>query len=262
MTGIEDLSRYNPEGSTLRRAQLRMLYILQEVDKICRRHGIEYFLDGGSLIGAVRHGGFIPWDDDLDIAIMLKDYKRLRRLLVKELPEDLVLQDLRTDRNYPLLICKVRDRKSYFEDKEHGNLKENGIFLDIIPMEKVPSMKWKEKMDYLYGHCIRAIHNYTTKADKARSLAVFPAAWCLLQLTRFANLFSSSDMIAHRYGWKAYNSFSAKDTFPVKDMDFDGTMVMVPNNPDAVLKSMFGDYMRIPPEDKRPQHSGRIEFFD
>ena len=73
---MEDLSRYNPEGSTLRRAQLRMLEILKVVDAICAKHGIQYTLDGGTLLGAVRHGGFIPWDDDIDIGIPREDFFR------------------------------------------------------------------------------------------------------------------------------------------------------------------------------------------
>ena len=77
----EDLSKYNPEGSILRRAQLRELEILIEVDKICRKHNIEYFLDWGTLLGAVRHGGFIPWDDDIDISVRRKDYSRLCKVL-------------------------------------------------------------------------------------------------------------------------------------------------------------------------------------
>ena len=70
---MEDLSHYNPEGSTLRRAQLRMLEILKVVDDICTKHDIQYTLDGGTLIGAVRHGGFIPWDDDIDINVTRED---------------------------------------------------------------------------------------------------------------------------------------------------------------------------------------------
>ena len=141
---MEDLSVYNPEGSILRQAQHRMLEILREIDSICRRHNIQYFLDGGSLIGAVRHGGFIPWDDDLDIAIMLDDYKRLKKYLMAELPENLLFQDFSTDKNYPTLIAKVRDRNSFFEESDSSKVEHRGIFVDIIPMEKIPSLKWKK----------------------------------------------------------------------------------------------------------------------
>ena len=73
----EEFSKYNGEGTPLRMAQLRMLAILVEVDKICRKHNITYWLDYGTLLGAVRHKGFIPWDDDVDIAMPRPDYETL-----------------------------------------------------------------------------------------------------------------------------------------------------------------------------------------
>lgn len=84
--------RYNPEGSLLRRHQLRMLEILKEIDRICQKHRIDYWLSSGTLLGAVRHGGFIPWDDDLDIEMERKDYLRLLQLLPEELNDAYLLQ--------------------------------------------------------------------------------------------------------------------------------------------------------------------------
>lgn len=259
---MEDLRKYNPEGSTLRKAQMRMADILLIVDKICEKHNIPYFLDGGSLIGAVRHGGFIPWDDDLDIAVMREDFYKLREILQQELPDNLVYQDSSTDYNYPLLIGKVRDKHSYFEEDFTDKLEYKGIYVDIIPMERIPSMKWKEILDYWYGHCFRAIHNYTNTKDKIISFLVFPFAWTLVQCTRLLNKCSSSTQIAHVYGWKAYNSFSYKDVFPVKRKPFEHIEVSVPHNPDAVLKALFGNYMQVPPPEKRITHTGKIEFYD
>ena len=108
----EDLSKYNPEGSTLRKAQLRMLNILIEVDKICRKHKIEYFLDSGTLLGAVRHGGFIPWDDDLDIAIRREDWHKLRIALQNELPANLCYHDWTNDskQKFEMLILYLKIR--------------------------------------------------------------------------------------------------------------------------------------------------------
>lgn len=259
---MDNLSKYNPESSLLRKAQRRMVDILQVIDAICQKHGIPYFLDGGSLIGAVRHGGFIPWDDDLDIAVMRKDFFRLRKILQNELPDNLVYQDSTTEHDCPLLIGKVRDKNSYFEEDYTYKLKQQGIYVDIIPMEKVPSLKWKAKLDYWYGHCFRAIHNYTDSKDKFISCFVMPFAWLLVQLTRLCNRFSHSKQIAHMYGWKAYNGFSYEYVFPVKRMKFENIEVCVPNNPDAVLKALFGDYMQIPPKEKRFTHTGKIEFYD
>ena len=98
---MEDFAKYNGEGTPLRKAQLCMLNILIEIDRICRKHDIPYWLDSGTLLGAVRHGGFIPWDDDVDIAIMRSDYPRLKEYLTEELPKDLILQDSINEPNYP-----------------------------------------------------------------------------------------------------------------------------------------------------------------
>ena len=100
MNNEELRARFNPEGSMLRRQQMRMLEILLEVDKVCKRHDIKYWLSSGTLIGAMRHDGFIPWDDDLDIEMMRSDYLRLMEVLPSELPEWLALQNDETDPNY------------------------------------------------------------------------------------------------------------------------------------------------------------------
>ena len=242
---------------------MRMLDILQIIDAIFAKHHIDYYLDGGTLLGAVRHGGFIPWDDDVDISVRREDYYRIKRVLQEELPDNLIFQDRFTDWNFPLTIAKVRDRNSYlYEDVWTDKLKEKGIFVDIIPMEKIPSWSWKQKLDYWYGHCIRGIHNFTTPADKLLSYIVFPFAWILVVATRYVNRFIASNQAADAYGWKAYNYFSNNDVFPVKRMKFENIEVNVPNNPDAVLKALFGDYMQIPPKEKRRVHSSKIEFYD
>ncbi len=82
----EDLSNYNKEGTILRQAQNRLLEILLEIDRICRKHNIPYFINGGNALGAVRHGGFIPWDDDIDINLKREDYLKLIKIIEKELP--------------------------------------------------------------------------------------------------------------------------------------------------------------------------------
>lgn len=260
---MEDLSRYNPEGSTLRRAQLRMLEILKVVDAICAKHGIQYTLDGGTLLGAVRHGGFIPWDDDIDINVTRKDLAKLRKILPRELPSHLVYQDYFTDPYYPTLIAKVREKDSYmYEEPCTDRLKEKGIFIDIIPIEEVPNLAWKAKLDYWYGHCLRGIHHYADTKDTILSWIVLPFSWIMVTLTRLANRFRKIDQLAHVYGWRAYNGFSKHDYYPIKRMNFEGFQACVPSNPDAVLTALFGDYMQIPPKEKRAIHTTKIEFYD
>ena len=130
--------KFNPEGSVLRRQQHRMLEILLEVDRICKKHNIRYWLSSGTLIGAVRHKGFIPWDDDLDIEMLLPDYERLMRVLPDELPSTMALQSQDTDPNYFFFYAKVRDRRSHLEEGNRYDRvwKEQGIYIDIFPFYK------------------------------------------------------------------------------------------------------------------------------
>ena len=116
-----------------------LLFILQDINRICRKYDIKYTLGYGTLIGAVRHKGFIPWDDDLDIALMKKDYVRLLKCLKEELPAQYRLQTHETDRNYYLAFAKIRETDS--EIKETGEYDElyayKGIYIDIFSMEPV-----------------------------------------------------------------------------------------------------------------------------
>ena len=108
--------RFNPDGSLLRRQQLRMLELLEVIDVICRKHQIPYWLSSGTLIGAARHKGFIPWDDDLDIEMLRSDYLRLLKVLPQELPDNLALQTNETDPNYIFIYGKLRDKDSHLEE--------------------------------------------------------------------------------------------------------------------------------------------------
>ncbi|MBA2563506.1 MAG: LicD family protein, partial [Chitinophagaceae bacterium] len=143
---MEDLSHYNPEGSVLRRAQMRMLEILDVFDSICKKHNINYWLVCGTLLGARRHGGFIPWDDDLDVYILQSDYKKLLSILKEELPENFKLQARGTDKYYWYYYPRIRDTKSRIHNKVRGsrdNFEYQGIFIDIFLIEPVPSIQFK-----------------------------------------------------------------------------------------------------------------------
>ena len=136
---MDGFNRFNPEGSVLRLHQMKMLRILEFVDRVCRKHGIRYWLSSGTLLGAVRHRGFIPWDDDLDIEMLYRDYKRLMEVLPFELPSNLVLQTMHTDSNYVAPYAKLRETDSYISEVNNigRNYKYNGVYIDIFYIEPV-----------------------------------------------------------------------------------------------------------------------------
>jgi lipopolysaccharide cholinephosphotransferase len=120
----------------------KQIYILDTVVEICKQHGLVYWLDGGTLLGAVRHQGFIPWDDDIDIGLMRDDYEKLVKILPQELPSDLLMQDRKTDQKYKLPFVKIRDKYSQVEDQ----FKYNGIFIEIFPFDTMPKSSILKKI--------------------------------------------------------------------------------------------------------------------
>lgn len=260
---MEDLRKYNPEGSTLRKAQLRMLDILLVVDQIFRKHEIDYWLDGGTLLGAVRHGGFIPWDDDLDINVRNEDIPRIREILQAELPSNMAYQDFTTDSNYTLLMAKVRDRTSIFDDPHYRKCKEQGIYIDLIPMEQVVSKRIKDKIDFVYIRCLRGIHHYSDRwIERFLGYICYPFVRMATAICRAWIRIVPSHQMGHAYGWLSYNHIEEQYVFPTCDIKFEGYLVRAPHNSDKFLTALFGDYMQIPPENKRITHLAEITFLD
>ena len=130
-------ARFNPDGSLLRRHQLRMLEMLTYIDGVCVQHDIPYWLSSGTLLGAVRHGGFIPWDDDVDIELLRRDYKRLLRVLRTEKEGRYRLQTHSTDNGYFFPFAKLRDMHSVLRENDDIDLgfAYRGIYIDIFPLE-------------------------------------------------------------------------------------------------------------------------------
>ena len=259
--------RFNPDGSLLRRQQMRMLEILLEVDKICKKHNIRYWLSSGTLIGAMRHDGFIPWDDDLDIEMMRSDYLRLMKVLPAELPEWLALQNDETDPNYFYFYAKVRDRRSrMLEQNGYDRLwKEQGIYIDIFPMERHPI--WMHKLtEKTVGHMYKIWRTSTDDAKAIKSVRrifnfnnrfFYPCLRAILSQFTFGSKVITSGM-----GIPFHNPRYVEEIFPLATHVFEGCQLPVPHDADAHLRHIFGDYMQLPDLDKLALHVGELEFFD
>lgn len=264
----EDFSKYNGEGTLLRKAQLRMLDILIEVDKICRKHNIPYWIDYGTLLGAVRHSGYIPWDDDLDISMMKEDYDRFLFVASSELPKQFVVQNVNTEKYCPLTFTKIVDTKSKVVDStmdySHARRKHQGIWIDIFPIIRgnIHLRRW---LDPLYGRCFRRIHHFEPlRLSVVISYLMFPFLWLLRQFMIFLNMFSDKNLRMDEFGlterlYSMQKHYS--DYLPTRDIQFEGITVPAPNNYEKVLTDYYGDYMQIPPEEKRQIHTITYEFF-
>ncbi len=263
---MEDFSKYNGEGTVLRKAQLRMIDILVEIDKIFKRNNIDYWLDSGTLIGAVRHGGYIPWDDDIDIAVQKKDYKKIKEVMQKELPQNLAFQDENTDKRRVMKMGKVRDKNSYVEVDlyKRGDMTHQGVFVDILPFEPIVSLRLRRSIDFLYGRSFRRIRGMEgSKMELMIAYLLWLPANVMAGVERGVSCLFAKDKLSHVYGGcPNVNVRKKSDIFPLAEMEFEGMKFPVPRNYDSYLKGLFGDYMKIPSEDKRVVHATNIEFFD
>lgn len=237
--------RYNPEGSLLRKGQMRMLDILKAVDKICRAHDIPYWLSSGTLLGAVRHGGFIPWDDDLDIEMLREDYLRLLPLLRKELPEQFMLHDRVTDKDYPHLYAKVRDKNSCIEEDSAVEMKYKGCFIDIFLLEKSPYPLYRIANRLYVNLCHHKVRRYRWLYNLNYSFLtriLFPL------FRKWVSLFHKGSNYHHTFGMIYKAERCPEDLFPLTEIPFEDGIFYAPMNAHHYLTRMFGDYMQLPQE--------------
>ena len=259
---MEDFSRYNGEGTKLRQVQLRLLKILEQIDIICRRHNIPYWIEYGTLLGAVRHKGFIPWDDDLDVCVMATDYPRLREYLLTELPKQFALQDSGTDSYVWFDHGRIRDRHSHVDYPSFRLMKEQGIWIDLCIVDCVKSIKMKHIIDYLYRRAYREIHHYGDALYssaikriiyKSIGYIIYPLCFGIKKLFSWWSNNSKSVFLGC-YMLDVCADWSAEEVFPLTELEFEGLKVFAPGKYKEQLTRIYGDYLQVPPENKRQIH--------
>ena len=255
-------ARFNPEGSPLRRQQLVMLDMVKELDRICKKYDIPYFLYGGTLLGAVRHNGFIPWDDDLDVGVMRKDFKRLMKVLPQELPPHIVLQTNETDKNYFYFFAKLRDTRSFLDEGAYDRCFEyRGIFIDIFPFDKLQLPLQRLKLQSYAYTLYRNGNGNEAALRKIRALTWFNRH-ISFPLLRGLSRLTDGKTLTYDFGIPFHIIYDEKDIFPLSTHRFEDTELSVPGNSDHMLRSQFGDYMRLPNLDNVEHHVVKLEFLD
>ena len=255
--------KYNPNGSLLRRVQLRALDMLKYIDSVCKEQNIDYRIDAGQVLGAVRHGGFIPWDDDIDIVLERKEYKRLCKYLVEHPHPQYVLQTFETDRHFVGAWVVFRDTKSeYVQDRKvHKVRKYKGVQVDIFPYEnkiieplhRLSALIGRKNQDWFLGRCtcvarfIYRIQNYV----------LYPI-FRLLGL-----MFGNPDKYMTSYGVGFFRKHPKKSLWPHKPIVFEGYEFPGPANVESYLEEQYGeDYMNLPPVEKRDHHHVEYKIWD
>ena len=262
------MERESDKRDQLHKAQLK---IAKEIRRICDRHEINYFLDCGSLLGAIRHKGFIPWDDDMDIGMLKKDYDIFLEFASKELGDDFFLDNYLTNPDNALVFSKVRLRNTkYIEEKGNEQAEHNEVFVDVFPYYYISDNEFIRKCDGMImtviSQAIMSKKGYKVwKGEQAiKRLKFLP--------TDLLGLFFHEKTL-RKWIENLYNKYS--DTkrvcihsgscydfwfFPKEILDeylqteFEGEIFKIPKEYDLYLSTTYGDYMKLPPKEKRVTH--------
>lgn len=255
----------------LRKLQLVQLYILKKVKKVCEENGLKYYLIGGTLLGAIRHQGFIPWDDDVDIVMYRNDLRKLENIFRTQYSTEFFVQNFYSDPEYTRYITKIRLNGTIQEEKTYTGMDmHKGIYIDIFPLDYVKKNQGIEM--YLRGKLLRCLFaaktiKHVKSKNKRKWKQIFIQAckpifwfipdyvinilfdWVCGKDNKKSCKFTAN--FASHFGWK-------KQTYPNEVYGdgtkalFEGEWFSIPSQPEVILKSIYGDnYMQPPPIDKR-----------
>lgn len=254
--------------------------ILDEIVEICKKNNLEYFLVGGTLLGAVRHKGFIPWDDDLDIGMPREDYEKFLKIAKNELKENYILDCYKNNKKYWLSFAKIRIKNTEYVEKDVAQYStENGIWVDIFPLDntkKENSLILKVQWQIIKLFKIIASNKLQVE-QKVTNIKEFIRK-VVRKITNIQTLMSVFNKImklqnnknnkyfinfGSQYGIKKQTHLKEK-YMPTKELEFEGKMYKVPNDSDYVLTKIYGkNYMQLPPIEKRVTHNPvSIKFED
>jgi lipopolysaccharide cholinephosphotransferase len=290
MTNFEKLFPDNRnehiKETTLRQSQLVMLRILKIVDYICKENNIEYWLDSGTLLGAVRHGGFIPWDDDIDIAMTRENYEKFIKIANKALPEDLYFKCFENSENPKHTWGNVIDKKSRIIEKGAED-HISGLYIDIFPFDSYSSNFFKRNFyEKLHKHLFiksflvnaplkkpffkgsnlpKNIIRLLSRCTIIFSILTHKKIYGLSLKTREKriNSMKNNPKTNYGYGTDVLNwdkVYSAEVLLPLKKIKFEDGEFLAPNNTHSFLTTQYGSsYMTPPPEYNRYTHYNNVK---
>ncbi len=270
-----------------REVQQILLVMMDDIHAVCRVNGFHYVLTGGGALGAVRHKGFIPWDDDLDVCLPRRDYDRFRQCMMEAYPEKYYIQEIHACPDYDLNFMKVRLVGTTFCEILDPEPEKAGVFIDVFSIENVRDGKLARKFQRLFSDglqficsCIRIrkkrekLYELAGNSGEAKSairrksaiavpFSIIPfRRWLIMTdrvISRCKNE-SSRDLAIPAGVRHFYGELCPRDWFfPEREADFAGRKYCIMAQAEKYLFQMYGDYMEIPPVEKRERH-GLLEF--
>ena len=265
MDDAKGASLPNTHDGRLDAIQKIQLAGLMEVDRICKKHNIRYFLGGGTLLGAIRHKGFIPWDDDSDIMMLREDYDKFCEIAQSELPPFLSFHSNKTDKNNFYEFAKIRVDNTVFatEFAKSHNAINIGIALDIFCHDKTANSALGQKLHLAMTVFTRALvlnkwnHRKTSNGSRIQTavtnfcVKIFPIRFSLWLMNHTISFFKNKKNAKYLYDGMGRNVYNG--SFPIEllqnemRVDFEGESMPVPERYDEYLKFLYGDYMELAP---------------
>ena len=269
--------------------QSAQLKLLQEIElenlrmlmEICEKNHLRYYLIGGSLLGAMRHGGFIPWDDDIDVGLPRPDYNRFVQIAKDYLPAHMDIKTMTSDPNYKCYFTRlINNKKKIYWD--HGQYTAViGVWMDVFPLDGLPENPLLRKMQVFRVKLAKALYKFTQIDYVSTNRTNRPLSERVLirfaQLTRIGRLMNADrrlqkldralqryDYDTSAYAWNFSGCYGQREIVPhiqlggSRTAEFEGMQVSIPEAAEAYLTSIYGDYMKLPPEDQRRSHEVRF----
>lgn len=262
--------------SELRRLQLVQTALLQEFDRVCRLYGIKYIIGSGTLLGAVRYKGFIPWDDDIDVEMLREDYEKFRSIANKSLHEKVFFQDHKTDPHFPWLYGKLRmhGTRAVRLGQEHLKM-HSGVFVDIFPRDPVPN---NDSGRILYESvaklCRKILYARVAKvtAESSKARLGWAVASMVPKVIPFAIAYllrkcidSNTAKRVRSYGYHGRYETEGYDKqwfTELIEIEFEGGVYYAPADWDGYLRFVYGaDYMIPPPVSERTGTAPLSSFY-
>lgn len=241
------------------------LDILKTFIEICEKLNLKYYLLGGTLLGAVRHKGFIPWDDDIDVGMPRSDYEKFIKLAQDHFPKNYFLQTCYTDDEFPANFAKIRKSDTAFIESSAAHLKMNhGVYIDVFPLDYYPeknTLSFNIKAKFLslrIDDALKLNNEYNPKVRIIKAIAriLFPS-WkkAVIKRDRLYRSIKKGRKLANHGG-----AWGEKEIVPIEWYgegvlaQFENLKVRMPSEFDKWLTQVYGDYMQLPPLEKRKAH--------